>query len=805
MIPVTITVNKGGGDLVFTPHALESLSYVQSLSFDGDTVQADEITAVVRDNADNAADFLALWYGVNRRSAVWLEYSIPGGRAEKYYFKALRRVGKDLYQIDAQSPLARLTADFPGDIYDAVPLPDVIAAVIGNAVPYTCNPLLAAVRVYGWTPYQSRRETLHALAFAYGFLIRRNASHNLYFTVPDTTAYNIPGNNIFTGGSVDYSMGETYRNALITARDYRQNPDAAAQTLFDNSGSAPVERLIVKFDKPMFHLSADGLEIEESGVNYAVVSGAGTLTGKPYSEFVSVVSVDGDPFADPEHILTVTDAPLITSVNADSVGERLLSYHNAPATVNADIVRTSQKTGDCVSFTDPFGDAQEGFITSLSGSVTSFDRANAAIVCGYVPTWGAAYDAVEVLTGSGTWTAPGYLNGKPVRVVLIGGGQGGASGQHGADANGMGCGRGLPGDGGKILDVKITVTAGQKYSYVTGTGGAGGLPSYETTDERPDTMTVYVTRTGDRWHLNSHCNGGTYTPTTLQKAVARHLTPCENCVRDGSPYYVSNPGEPGTASTFGDYSSDDGQTADAGFYDVIDRVLYAAPGPDNGVDGGQPTAGTENGDRENPAYTDIQRFDVSPTWDAAQSWTSGNPGDGWHESIIQPGTPSHEWAYGGLGGGAAVGSDGNPGGNGRFTAYVRGGDGGDGADASAIFPPDTRAFGVGGSGGHGGGEGGKGGSAASEVGTQTEPGADGDGGDGSDGQAGQNGCILLYYKKSDDMQYSFAIPDKNLILTYYTAETPPYSIQNGHLIYEYPDGQTPPALEIIDKHLYLTE
>ena len=807
MIPVTITVAKDGGALVFTPHDCESLSYVQSTSFDGDTVQADEISVVIRRRQNQtAADFLALWRGVNGASPVLLQSQ--GGRLEKYFFKPpLRRIGEDKYQLDAQSPLARLSADFPGGVYNAATLPDVIAEVIGGAVPYECNSLLGSVRIYGWAPYQSRRESLHALAFAYGFLIRRNAAQDLYFTVPDTAAYSMPYNSLFTGGSVAYSVGETYYRAQITARDYRQDPYAAPVTLFDNSGGVPAERLIVKFDKPIFDLAADGLEIIESGVNHAIVSGVGVLTGKPYAEYVSAVTVDGDPDADPERVLTVEDAPLITSLNAASVAERLLAYRNAEATVNADIVRTVQKPGDCIAFTDPFGDARTGYITALSGSITSIDRAAASIVCGYTPSWGAAYDALEVLTQSGEWTAPAYLDGKTVRVVLIGGGQGGASGQHGSDAAATGSGRGLPGAGGNVLDVKITVTAGQAISYSIGVGGAGGTPTGESSDDLQPSTKVY--ESDGIYHLKPH-GSGTFTPTTLDKAQKKGLQPCQTCLNSATRYYVSNPGQAGTHTTFGDYDTDDSAPMTHGFFDIIDGDTYAAPGTDNGVSGGQATAATENGERESPAYIDIQRFALPLPWDDSQGWQSGNVGNGASKKHTDG---LVEWGYGGLGGGAAVGADGGDGfdvANPQI-AY-QGGNGGNGGNALAIFPFASRAYGSGGSGGHGGGEGGKGGSGNSSdpeaTGTDgIRPGAQGQGGSGSAGQDGADGCILIYFKKPNDFgQFRFRVPPGTgeVVLDYYTETPPPFfADENNNLYYAYPEGETPPNFVRRGKQIYL--
>ncbi len=41
--------------------------------------------------------------------------------------------------------------------------------------------------------------------------------------------------------------------------------------------------------------------------------------------------------------------------------------------------------------------------------------------------------------------------------------------------------------------------------------------------------TVYVTKTGKRYHYDSNCNGGTYTESTLSAAKSKGLTPCKKC------------------------------------------------------------------------------------------------------------------------------------------------------------------------------------------------------------------------------------------------------------------------------------
>ncbi len=41
--------------------------------------------------------------------------------------------------------------------------------------------------------------------------------------------------------------------------------------------------------------------------------------------------------------------------------------------------------------------------------------------------------------------------------------------------------------------------------------------------------TVYITKTGKKYHTNSACNGGTYYECSLEDALAKGLTPCKRC------------------------------------------------------------------------------------------------------------------------------------------------------------------------------------------------------------------------------------------------------------------------------------
>ncbi len=50
-----------------------------------------------------------------------------------------------------------------------------------------------------------------------------------------------------------------------------------------------------------------------------------------------------------------------------------------------------------------------------------------------------------------------------------------------------------------------------------------------TTQKSDNSKTVYITPTGSRYHYNSNCGNGTYSPTTLTKAKNMGLTACKKC------------------------------------------------------------------------------------------------------------------------------------------------------------------------------------------------------------------------------------------------------------------------------------
>ena len=47
-----------------------------------------------------------------------------------------------------------------------------------------------------------------------------------------------------------------------------------------------------------------------------------------------------------------------------------------------------------------------------------------------------------------------------------------------------------------------------------------------------ESKSVYITRTGLKYHYDSTCNGGTYWPVPMGTATGMGLEPCDKCVHD---------------------------------------------------------------------------------------------------------------------------------------------------------------------------------------------------------------------------------------------------------------------------------
>lgn len=656
-----------------------------------------------------------------------VEYYRDGKLFARLYKQSIRRTGKTIFELSATSSIGLLSyMQHRGGIYHRAPFPDVLADILGGAITYTVDDALKSVLIWGWLPYASKRDNLRQLLMATGASIRKDSSGNVVFSFLDAgDAAIISADSIYQGGSV--TNGSPATGVDVTSHTYVALAADQEVTLYDNTdGSDAAEYKEVAFSNPVHDLASTGsLTVHDSGANYAVVSGSGTLTGLAYTHQTDIVSLRVDSPPGQERIISVTDCTLVSVANAENVAQRILAYYSAAERIEADIIVGAQRPGDAVELLDPFDEQSRGMLETMDINVSGTLKASTSIITGYMPTgMGNYYDHVMVVTKSGTVTIPAEAKGK-AQLVLISGGPGGSSGYAGetleaktenynnTSSTGVvtvskaiippgpaaGGKPGDPGSGARILRVTINVTAGQVLTVTIGAGGTGGL-----------------------------------------------FTDGEN-----------TPGQSGGDTVVAGYSTANAAVTATGYYDQINGVLYGAPGS-AGAPGGASAGRDLNAENTVIPAESISAFgqifrggaSVGTANEVSKEAGSANTGYGYRMAA----------AYGSFGGGAAYGRNGD---DGSMTgaqasvsstgALAKGAVGGKGADA--LPPPTPDIPGTGGYGGNGGGGAGPCGEAYAENIYNSDKGAQPAvvsvtantmiPGNGSDGGKGADGALLIYY------------------------------------------------------------
>ena len=639
-----------------------------------------------------------------------------------YYFKNAVRTGKGVWRITAFSGVGLLDRQqHAGGMYTGQPVAQLLQEIVGDAFAYELDSAVATQEVYNWLPADTSRKNLHRLMFALGISIVRSDSGGVRFAFLSTSIDGtLPASRTFAGGSVN--VNKPVSAVEVTEHSWYQTALDETVQLFDNVGAPAVSNLTVTFDGPVYNLTASsGLTVVSSDVNHAVVTGTGTLTGKKYTHNTHVVRLE-NPETVEENVLTSSDDTLVNAYNSRSVAQRLLAYYTSRQTVRLTAKLASERPGQRLNFTDPFGSAAVGFFAQAQIAVGGIRKAQMKLITGYVPTGqGNYYTNRKLVTASGTWTVPAGVS--RIRIVLVGGGAGGQGGYNGHNGlNPLATQTGEEHEGWKQYYYTLSGAASQQsakessgYTKGGGAGAAGqaGKVYIAEIDVTPGTVITFSIGAGGAGGATNGGSGSAGAATTA------------------------------SGSGIGTLSSADGAVG-TGYYDAAAQAVYGAPG----------SPGVPGGDGGFTDSIDLQGCSGASGLAGAavgsNSGGTGGAGVSWHV------TTSHIpiRGSGGAGGGAAYGANGAAGGAASvdqsyslpwYTVYS--GAGGDGANASA--PPAPAAYGNGGNGGNGGGGGGNAGGYYVESYGYIVDAYDwtqgGRGGSGSAGGAGGAGCALVLY------------------------------------------------------------
>lgn len=653
-----------------------------------------------------------------------VEYFRSGSRVGVYYLQSVTRVGPKLYTLSALSAVGLLIVrPHRGGIYTGQTVVEVVAEICGD-IPVLVETVYRGIKLYGWLPIASARDSLVQVLFAIGAWLHTDENGTLRVQkLWDGTA-SIIGPGSVHAANIQVKYLDPVSSVAVTEHQYIAGTEDV--TLFEGTAQ---QGDVIEFDEPAHTLTAEGFAILESGANYAVLSaGTGKLTGKSYVHNRRVVTRTVTEGA-AENVEEIADATLVSLVNSSAVAQRMAAYYACREQLTVDVNPAAEHAGHVVSLWNEWDKQQTlACIASRETKISGLLKSRTSALVGFLPPQPESseyFDERVLLTGSGTWTVPEGVT--TYTKVLIGGGQGGKCGANGSSAEARaswtetddgatdsrrryvyvprgegapGGDAGDPGAGGKVLvETVINAVPGAKVPYACGVGGVGAL---------------------------------------------------SDSTEDGSH---------GTATTMGGSSSDSGSVSLNGYTDPVTGDTYAMPG-DAGIAGSR-----GHGYKiENNQYVEIPSPAITVdgvTYKAgADSTESGEDGRGnWTSGDY--GYVGYEW-HGGYGGGAAVGSNGGAAtarGSGRVSsssASVISASGGAGANASA--PPKEARCGYGGRGGNGGGGAGGYGYADSHQTTSksgsfqtaslyAQDGTAAPGGRGSDGGEAGDGCIILYYRK----------------------------------------------------------
>lgn len=430
---------------------------------------------------------------------VW--WYVNGELLKKGYLRSVNRIAKFAWRVEAISGVGLLdNAYHAGGIYNGETFGEIFADIVGDAFEYTIGGELDSSAVFGWLPYDTRRNNLHKLLFALGASLLAGdgtIDYDVSFLPAPAVPPEIPDGRIALGGSVEYTLPAT--GVEITEHTFLRTPWDEEVQLYDASNPNLTDEMTVVFDAPCYDLTTtDTLVIVESGVNYAIIRGHGILSGKKFTHNEAVVAMNTGASSAPM-IKRVTDNGLVSVINSTNVARRVLAYYSSSKTVGAKIWLESESCGQPYRFNDSFGDATVAYLQQIQIAVTSIKAARCTLIEGYTPTGqGNSFTHAVLLTGSGSWTVPpGVSRCKP---VLVGGGHGGYTGGAGnvgpgstgpgeawgyqpwPVGNGLGGVPGEGGEGGRVYTREVSgLSPGDVIFYVCGAGGESDAEGGATT------------------------------------------------------------------------------------------------------------------------------------------------------------------------------------------------------------------------------------------------------------------------------------------------------------------------------------
>lgn len=617
-----------------------------------------------------------------------VEYFRSGSRVGVYYLQSVTRVGPKLYTLSALSAVGLLIVrPHRGGIYTGQTVAEVVAEICGD-IPVLIETVYRGIKLYGWLPIASARDSLVQVLFAIGAWLHTDENGTLRVQkLWDGTA-SIIGPGSVHAANIQVKYLDPVSSVAVTEHQYIAGTEDV--TLFEGTAQ---QGDVIEFDEPAHTLTAEGFTILESGANYAVLSaGTGKLTGKSYIHNRRVVTRTVTEGA-AKNVEEIADATLVSLVNSSAVAQRMAAYYACREQLTVDVNPAGEHAGHVVSLWNEWDKQQTlACIASRETKISGLLKSSTSALVGFLPPQPETteyYDERVILTNSGEWTVPEGVTS--LRVVLV---------EHGAD--GLDGSSGASGGSVSLIVTDAEAKPGGTWSRQPGAGGAGGA-------------------------------GG-------EGGLGGRILSADLDVFSGTVFAYSAD----TETTFGTLSAQNGSRSDAGFTDPVTGDVFGKKGDDGSAGGDGGGGGSANGSNFNPGENGTG---VPPNTGGAGSEGNYKRFEE-SETVYKNG---YLLVAGGTGGGgAAVGNNGQDAVQ-PLTSGVRAGAGANAEPPSGAVNYGCGGYGGNGGGGGGGASGlylrhGAYMYDGTPSGTWLDL-AGGAGGSGSTGSPGGDGCIIIYYRK----------------------------------------------------------
>lgn len=396
-----------------------------------------------------------------------------------------------------------------------------------DELPYSMTEEVSNTKLFGWLPYDTKRNNLHQVMFATNISLLKDSNGDMNFCYTENLSpTTIDDNRLYINGSVEYPAIPTEIN--LTEHSYQYDNNIDPVVVIDNTTTSGDQNGFYVFDNAPIVVetleASDDVIILAANENYAIIDGVGIVTGVPYFDKTSIITRNYSSSGE-DYSISVTDATLVTAMNSSYVANRLLAYYTSAKTVKGDVKLSGEKTGRRYTFKDAFGDTAVGYLKKMTLYPSSFIKAACEFVVGYSSTsFGNMYEYHTVMEQPGTLTVPSGT--KRMLVTLIGGGSGGSSGYSAEDpeidwvndpfscyknqTGGKGGDPGDAGSGGRIYQVLINNPPAGNWTCFLGVGGVGGDENDSFEENNPGTDGDNTTLTNPNGTVYSTANSAAY-------------------------------------------------------------------------------------------------------------------------------------------------------------------------------------------------------------------------------------------------------------------------------------------------------